>query len=808
MNKTSRTRSNHFGSRPVASCVSAALCLMTITVTVIAHHYRAPADSVRFQGTPWRDYGVLPPMPKLLSTKTKEMTPGDSDDDRDDEPENEWSRFVKRIEKVWTDAGIAKSRGDLRGARKLFEEYAALTDNSRETAFYYYGVQDLQQRRNSAIDQLDALAALDHGSSAAAVRKYLEARAVYDADPASEKLKGALDAIASDRNLRDNAAYLRAAILLRASRDSEHYEIAAESFNALVGRYPKSEKREAAIFMAAVATMKQSKNVRIGPEYGETVQPCLECRDDAWRAARAAFLRVMREYPRGRYFNDARGWLAFLSHRVGDWAGALVEYYRLLGNTNVSVRLEAASSLRMVRYRAAESDMREVEARIGGEPAPALAYAYHEIYNYSRTLPFNPFGSATVSPKKREALERVTAFAARLMTRFPNAPNGGPFALRAAMGNLELGNNLQASRQARRALELRVKGEDRARALWVQAVADNQRGELAAARDAMKRFIVENPNHRLLGRARIYLAIVLEDMGDLGGALEQYLALDYHVDVAYYIDVLMTPDQLKEFIAQRPAGESRDELRYALGVRYLREGRLSEAREALSKVRTNWQSSTPSANEQGPTDSKEDAGGRGIHAAWVKRDLKTIDDLERLNAAVESARDDEAKAEALYQIASYQFQEIPLLYHNPATWKVDRYEALSYQDSVGRYRVPNEAQILWKHFQAYEPMAHALELYLEIAARYPATRAAPDALYSAAVCHERLAGRKGQLEEESSYWQETYSAGRHAGSRMVTESDLKAAYPDYHIPADSSGWEPATRTINGGPAWTPPPPPV
>ena len=616
-------------------------------------------------------------MPNMLSTKIKELKNiGWGDESGEGGEDDEASRFVKRIEKAWTEAGIAKSRGDLRGARKLLQEYVALTDNPRETAFLWYGDQDVQQRRNSVVDQLDALGALDKGSSAAAVRKYVEARALYDTDPASDTLNAALDAIASDRNLRDNVAYLRAAILFRASHDAADYEIAAKSFDAFVRRYPKSEKREAAIFMAAVATMKQSKVFDPSREQRDrTVQPCTECRDDAWRAARAGFLRVMREYPRGRHFNDARGWLAFLSHSVGDWVDALVEYYRMLGDPDVSTRLEAASSLRMVRYHASELAMRDVEAQLAGEPAAALAYAYHEIYNYSRYLASVQYGYEAMSPKRREALERVTAFAGRLMTRFPKSVNAGPFALRAAMANLELGNNPQASRQARRALELRVSGEDRAQALWVQAVADNQREEFAAARDAMKRFIAENPKHRLLERARTYLAIIFEDMGDLGGALEQYIALDYDVDVSYYVDVLMTPDQLKEFTARRPAGETREKLRYALGVRYLREGRLSEAREALSKVRTIWQSSAPGGNEQGPTDSKENGSGYGIHPAWVKRDMQTIEDLERLKAAVENARDDEAKAEALYQLASYQFQGIALLYDNPVAWRVDRYEA-------------------------------------------------------------------------------------------------------------------------------------
>ena len=801
MNKLSRARSNHFGSRRVALCASAGLCMTAITATAIACCYMPAipySASVRFQPTPWANYGVLPRMPKMFSTEFE--IPDDESGD-----ENEVSRAYNTVEKVWTEGGTATSRGDLRETRKMLREYLTLTDNSRKTGYYYYGDPEAQKRRNSATDQLDALTALDKGSSAATVRKYVEARTEYDTDPASDKLKAGLDAISSDRNLSDNAAYLRAAILFRASQDAAGYEIAAKSFDAVIRRYPKGEKREAAMFMAAVARMKQSKSFDPAPDYYQPLQPCPECRDDSWRAARAGFSRVMREYPRGRYFNDARGWLAFLSQRVGDLGDALVEYYRMLGDNDVSARLQAASSLRMVRYHASESDMRDVESRIADEPAAALAYAYHEIYNYSRYLASNQYGYQAMSPKRKEALERVTAFAGRLMTRFPKSVNAGPFALRAAMANLELGNNPLASRQARRALELRVSGEDRAQALWVQAVADNQREEFAAARDAMKRFIAENPNHRLLERARTYLAIIFEDMGDLGGALEQYIALDYHVDVAYYIDVLMTPDQLKEFIARRPAGESRDELRYALGLRYLRKGQLSAAREALSKVRTIWQSGQYESKL--PSGDKEYIDGRGISAEWVKRDLKTIDDLERLKAAVENAPDDEAKAEALYQLASYQFQETSL-YHDAAVWKLDRYEALSYLDSTAKYRVPNEAQILWKHFQEYEPLAHALELYLEIAARYPATRAAPDALYTAAVCHERLPNITSEsINPEHFYWKEVYSAGRHAGSRMVTEDDVKAAYPDYHIPKDSSGWEPASRTVNGGPAWTPPPPP-
>ena len=42
---------------------------------------------------------------------------------------------------------------------------------------------------------------------------------------------------------------------------------------------------------------------------------------------------------------------------------------------------------------------------------------------------------------------------------------------------------------------------------------------------------------------------------------------------------------------------------------------------------------------------------------------------------------------------------------------------------------------------------------------------------------------------------------------MVTYQDVKAAYPNYQLPRGTSGWQPSTRTVNGGPGWQPKPKP-
>ena len=155
-------------------------------------------------------------------------------------------------------------------------------------------------------------------------------------------------------------------------------------------KYPHSEKREAALFMFAIATMKTSiaYTPTSGDEAhlheGEGKERHEMITDDAWHNAFSGFKRVMAEYPRGRYFNNARGWIAYLMLRKDDRAGALIQYYRLLSDQNdENARTEAAYSLEMVRHHATEYELSRVEAELADEPQVALTYAYHSIFNYS-----------------------------------------------------------------------------------------------------------------------------------------------------------------------------------------------------------------------------------------------------------------------------------------------------------------------------------------------------------------------------------------------------------------------------------------
>lgn len=108
--------------------------------------------------------------------------------------------------------------------------------------------------------------------------------------------------------------------------------------------------------------------------------------------------------------------------------------------------------------------------------------------------------------------------------------------------------------------------------------------------------------------------------------------------------------------------------------------------------------------------------------------------------------------------------------------------------------------MLFAYMQKHDMAANSLPIFLEVVRRFPNTRAARDALYTAAVCHDRLA-------EYNNYWREIYHGGGHAGERMVTYDDVRVAYPEYRLPRGTLGWEPSTRTVNGGPGWDKPPKP-
>jgi TolA-binding protein len=816
------------------------LSMAAAAATAIGCAWSGTSHSVRFNGyQSEREMERLPPLPTMANGLNEGRAYWGLDDGSDDE--DYYTKIEKRskeVDALWGRAGAAEKDGNLQLDRELLNEYLKVTDGPH---VLWFDPTDAQVRHNSATDRLDALGALDHGSKTPAVKAYLDARRLHDVEkPDASEVDHAIEIAQSDRNLKDNADYLKGAEQYR----QDNFEEAATAFRRVAASYPQSEKREAALFMAAVATMKTSITyipASGNSDYGQN--SATTSTDQAWDDAFTAFRKVISEYPRGKYFNDARSWQAYLLLRRHDRAGALAQYYRLLADSrDEEARTGAAFSLMLVRSSATDDEMSRVEKELANEPQAALAYAYHNIYNYSidpieSSPPYEEVKDssgkydADASRARRDELEkewkanradagrnaliRTLEFSKRLMTNYPGLSVGGGFALRAAQASEELDDNEGAARFARRALQSDLNGDQRAQALWTMGIAEQRLKHLAAARKDFAELLRAYPKTQLTEGARRNLAMIAEDSGDIDSALEQYIALEYDIDVAYLVDILMTPEQLAAFIQKHPDSPKENEFTYALGVRYLRASRWEDARLTLAQVKTttasgsrgyNMYCSTCNCQGDATTNCNDPKTGDYdehehpvITSRLVMRDVQTANDLEARERAVDQAAGDEAKAEAVYQLASYQYEASSLLFYNPLA--TPGYWNLGQLESENRYRRPGEQQTLFQSTQEHDRLARALNIYLDVVDRFPRTRAARDALYTAAVCHERLSNY-------NPYWREIYQNGLHAGQRMVSYADVKATYPNYQLPRGTYGWQPSTRTVNSGPGWAAPPKPL
>lgn len=779
--------------------------------------------SVRFSSErTGRGFYRLPPLPiKYDPAKKKEITASESVDD------NYWSEEVYEHEKptedhvnvLWESARKAAEQNNLKDLG------SKLTSFLEETKYLDNGQ---QQNRNDAVDILDVLKELPNGASTEKVIAYVNVRLgiTHDEPLLSANEETRQNSISrltprDRRALEDNWAYLRAANLF----NSDQQDAALEAFQDHAKRFPKSEKNEAVLYMLGRLTLEKSHaaqtetcGIEGTSRWGEPIEPSKiepaeKCKDEYWKGAMNQFQEAARRFPQGRYRNDVRGWIAFLHKRGGERAEALAEYYRLLGQTDdPRWRLEAKKSLQMIGHQYDDETLDKVETLIADEPDAALAYAYHRIYNHATDFTYEKLdewccsgdnawsrrSEETARVKKavdlgRYELERVAKFAAAMLKRYGSNRVSGDFLVRLAQTQLELENFREARSFAARALASGTRGESRAQALWVRGSVEHQQKQFTQARSTLSKLLAEFPNHRLTEGTRRLLAITAEDQNDLEFALDQYLALDYNYDIAYFVDILMPTERLAKYVLSRKETDHADYLNYGLAVRLMRDRKWNDAREMLLKVRT--QTGTPEREgfEKEPEHWRyhNDAV---VKTEWVSRDLQTIEDLDRLERSVDASNGDEAKAEAMYQLASYQFDADPLLFYNPAAWRGMRHMLLFSFADGDNMRLPGENFKIIEASRIHETYARAIPIYLDIVDRFPETAAAKDALYSAVISHEKL----GDLNP---YWRDIYGDGFFAGPRWVGNADIRRMFPKFRWPRSRVDWQASSRSVKGGPTY-------
>lgn len=176
------------------------LFVAALAATALGCVWVGTPDSVRFNDySVYRDDGRLPPLPTQASS-------GDGASADDNYAHGE--RRSRAADELWTSAETFEKEGKLTEERDRLLEYVKRTSIARNI---WFDPTDREHRRNAAIDKLDALSALNQGSPFAHVQAYLTARTLHDGDKPVGEIENALTPAASDVNLKDNIAYLKAA---------------------------------------------------------------------------------------------------------------------------------------------------------------------------------------------------------------------------------------------------------------------------------------------------------------------------------------------------------------------------------------------------------------------------------------------------------------------------------------------------------------------------------------------------------------------------------------------------------------------
>ena len=288
----------------------------------------------------------------------------------------------------------------------------------------------------------------------------------------------------------------------------------------------------------------------------------------------------------------------------------------------------------------------------------------------------------------------------------------------------------------------------RDRALFVRGAAKQKLGRDSAALADFNALLARCPNSSLRHAARENVAILDEAAGNRAAALDQYFALNYQLDIAFLLDIRMTPHEIETYIVARPKAPQRELLAYALGIRYLSDERWPEAERWLKQV------SPPKYAEYNKM-----RGDSGFLDSQSPAPLDALRELRTLYKAISAANDDSERAAALYAYASYYSTHGTLLLYNAALWQGSRAGAFQFWQNT-RQSTPEDETAIRNHMIAREVYSRSRRICLELARRYAAAPAAPAAVYRAACAARRLANFNTWWTAENkrhNYWDEATS---------------------------------------------------
>lgn len=730
------------GVRIRPALLTAGLAFVVLGIGRGMASFEAQLDSVHFNSRV-PDFGVPPQDVVVLQFRDVPVRPGTRD------VAGEWDlddRRAENAERLTREARRLEARGRFGAAIGLYRD---MIDRSLGVAAF-------------CRDRAEVLAEAQRRGKPRQWNRYIAARNVYESDRARQedrqRVRLRMQTIADDPGagfLRAHALYTIAAI----SYDAGNTALATAEFGRCSARYPESPRAESASMMALRSLL--------GARSRQAILPS----SSGVRGRRLA-VAFLAKYPRSRFRSDALGWLARADYVTGRYAVALREYKRQFSaatsryrpsteilrdrsENRYSERLNSSGPMfriydsiatcQMAMGRADDAFATYLEAY--GHCDKALAALYLQDWNV-RVGRKQAARLAAMLVGRPALLQQYLDFRIHMTT-----PGSGDISSLVSLGERCLrshrGTRLSrlilarlaeiayvgkryasARRFASRGMRVRAEGGDLA--LYVFGATSNRMRRYREAADAFRDLIKEYPRSRLVGGARECLALACEKTGRLAESLQQYVTLKYHWDVAYLLDIRMSPADIEAFLATHPAARTRKVVLYALAMRYLRRDHFGRAEEMLRKLsrpdrlKLSWLARRPSERYLGWDE------GSGLYDP-----LRTAHDLARLRQAYKTALGPGSKAHALFALASYYHKHRNLLLYNPSLWKGER--ALCYEMFWDKSVATQADGQAWRaHSYEHECMARSRALCLEIVHRYPRSSVAPRAAYTAAVDCFRL----------------------------------------------------------------------
>lgn len=327
-----------------------------------------------------------------------------------------------------------------------------------------------------------------------------------------------------------------------------------------------------------------------------------------------------------------------------------------------------------------------------------------------------------------KAERELCDFAARAGLKLRKADAG--LLARIAQINYNVGRYMSARNVARRALGKPGTIEQEARARYVLASSEARLGRPSAAIREYRRIVQSKAPKFLRKGAMEPLARLYERAGNNAEALRLYADLGYDWDMAISADALCSIPELRGAIRSMPHGTKRDVLQFTLAKRYMRKGDYASARREFHRL-----GGTKVARYGLPR--KKILEQRRYDDEPVPDPMKSLAALEGFDRQYRMARGRDAKAQALYDKAAYIYHSETLLFYSPGLWSDSRAFSMDMywnESLAGKKMQKALTRYCWEH----EAYAHSLALCKQIIEKYPRSKVAPKAYYTAAISAQHL----------------------------------------------------------------------